>query len=102
MENEVTAETVVSEEVVEENTALRLTRYAVKMVVGIGASKIAGDIIRFNTAPATGKVDFALRYVGAYAIGGATAKAAEKHVDEQIDSLINLYKNFKKSSGSTV
>lgn len=63
---------------------LSAVKLVVSGVVGIGAGKIAKDIIKNNINPET-LIDKVTTVAGAWALGGMVAKAAKKYTDEVID-----------------
>lgn len=68
---------------------LAAAKWVVSGVVGIGAGKIAKDIIKKNINPET-LIDKVTTVAGAWALGGMVAKAAKKYTDEAIDDTVTM------------
>lgn len=65
-------------------SAVKITKFVVSGVVGIGAGKIAKSIIANNVSAET-LLDKVTTVAGAWAIGGMVASAAKDYTDKSID-----------------
>lgn len=80
---------------------VKLTKFATKIVVGFGASKIAGDIIKNNVRTPVTKIDKITITGAAFVIGWMASEAVENYATKQIDDLIEQVNNFKKKGKHT-
>jgi hypothetical protein len=77
--------------------ALVITKFAVRTIVGFGASSIVHQVIKNNVQPETA-VEATSQVVASIAIGGLVSDACKKYTDAQIDEIADsLKKLFKKS-----
>jgi hypothetical protein len=85
-----------------ESNGVKATKFATKIVVGFGAGKIAGDIIRSNTRVPVTKIDKITITAAAFVIGMMASEAVEHYATKQIDDFIKQYNNIRnpKSEGN--
>ena len=75
-------------------TKLELFKNVVSTVVGLGASKIARDIIANNVEVDT-TVDHITVTAGSFVIGAMAADATKKHTDRMIDEIADQIKTIR-------
>ena len=78
-----------------ESTGIKFTKFATKMIVGFGASKIAADVIKFNTRTPVKTVDKVTMTVAAFVIGYMVSEAAENYATNFIDQTVAQINEFK-------
>lgn len=73
---------------------------AIKMVVsgivGMGASRIAGQIIKNNVTAPTNLLEKVALMAGTWAIGGIIAERSRKHTDDAIDQVVGIVKKVQE------
>jgi hypothetical protein len=80
---------------------VRLTKFATKIVVGFGASKIAGDIIKNNVRTPVTKIDKITILSASFVIGMMASNAVEKYAAGAIDDLVTAVNDLKKKDEET-
>jgi hypothetical protein len=70
------------------SSGVRFTKFATKITVGIGAGKIAADVIANNTRVPTTKIDKITMWAGGFVIGMMFSEAVEKYALKTIDEII--------------
>jgi hypothetical protein len=79
------------------STGVKLTKFATKVVVGFGASKIASDIIKNNVRTPVTKIDKITITAASFVIGMMVTEATDNFVIGQIDSLIEQVNSLKQT-----
>ena len=67
-------------------TKLDLTKKAVSVVVGLGTSKIVGDIIKNNVSPEKTH-EIVTVYAGSFVLGSMVADISRQYTDQKIDEI---------------
>ena len=75
---------------------LTIAKLIANTAVGIGASKIANDIIRNNTDIET-TADAAKVWVGSVVIGSMVAEHAKEHASTKIDNAVAWWESRKEA-----
>lgn len=70
--------------------ALSITKSAVSIVVGCGASKIISGIVKNNTDP-TKFIDKVTIATGSYVLGAIVAEATKEWTDAKIDEIVEKW-----------
>ena len=74
--------------------ALEIAKAAASMVVGIGTSKIVHSVIDNNVDTVT-VVDKVTVAAGSIVIGSMVGEATKKHLDTQIQAVVDKYHSIK-------
>jgi hypothetical protein len=84
---------------------ISLVKMVASGIVGMGASKIAGQIIKNNVAAPTNLIERVMLAAGAWGIGGIVAQSSRDHTNDVVDKtvsaiskIINDMKNDAKLS----
>lgn len=82
---------------VSQEDTVKVVKFAARTLAGIGASRLASDAIRANTADPVSTFDKVVRYTGAFAIGGLASKAAGNYVNAEIDQVVEMINKVRAS-----
>lgn len=71
-------------------------KLVVSGIVGMGASRIAGQIIKNNVTAPTNLLEKVALMAGTWAIGGIIAERSRKHTDDAIDQVVGIVKKVQE------
>lgn len=75
---------------------LEIVKKTTSIIVGLGTSKVAGDIIRNNAAPRH-MIDKITIGAASVVVGSMAATATQKHTEVMIDEAVEAFQKIKKN-----
>lgn len=82
-------------------TALAVTKFCARTVVGIGVGKIVREIVANNINDPESLVNKVTVGAGAVVLGSMVASASSDHVEAKIDEIAQAFRNFKEKTKET-
>lgn len=76
------------------NQKITVAKFVVSSITTIGASKIAGQIIKNNIAPKN-TIDKVLIFAGAFVIGVIVSNAVKKQSEQMIDEVVETWDSVR-------
>jgi hypothetical protein len=83
-------------------SAKQNTKLVVRLIVGLGATRLTSQVINNNLAVPADVVDYTARPLALMVVGMMVAKQAGKFTDQRIDELFELFANRKTVKGLTI
>ena len=76
----------------------QIVKFAVNLVVGIGAYGITRQVIDNNTAEPDSRTEVVLHTAGSVAVAGLVSDAASDRTDKLVDDLFDIFTGDKSST----
>lgn len=72
-------------------SVLNVVKSVVELAVGAGSGVVVGNVIRATTPTDLTKFGKVLVGIGSFAIGGVVGEVASRHVNTQIDKVVEVF-----------